>query len=69
VWREVGDWQARQREIFVPDPDGYLVMVADDLGAAVVAGKAMNGVSRISSPALPAGRRRRRRALVGRPAL
>jgi hypothetical protein len=32
VWREVGDRQAGQREIFVLDPDGYLVMVADDLG-------------------------------------
>jgi catechol 2,3-dioxygenase-like lactoylglutathione lyase family enzyme len=32
IWREVGDQQAGQREIFVLDPDGYLVMVADDLG-------------------------------------
>jgi catechol 2,3-dioxygenase-like lactoylglutathione lyase family enzyme len=32
VWREVGDRQAGQREIFVLDPDGYLVMVAADLG-------------------------------------
>jgi catechol 2,3-dioxygenase-like lactoylglutathione lyase family enzyme len=32
VWREVGDRQAGQREIFVLDPDGYLVMVANDLG-------------------------------------
>ena len=32
VWRSVGDRQAGQREIFVLDPDGYLVMVADDLG-------------------------------------
>jgi len=32
VWREVGDRQAGQREIFVLDPDGYLVMVADDVG-------------------------------------
>ena len=32
VWREVGDRQAGPREIFVLDPDGYLVMVADDLG-------------------------------------
>ena len=31
VWREVGDRQSGQREIFVLDPDGYLVMVADDL--------------------------------------
>ena len=32
VWRSVGDRQAGQREIFVLDRDGYLVMVADDLG-------------------------------------
>ena len=32
VSRAVGDRQAGQREIFVLDPDGYLVMVADDLG-------------------------------------
>src|SRR5215469_15852439 len=32
VWRQVGDRQSGQREIFVLDPDGYLVMVADDLG-------------------------------------
>ena len=33
VWREVGDRRAGQREIFVQDPDGYLIMVAHDLGA------------------------------------
>ena len=32
VWRKVGDCQSGQREIFVLDPDGYLVMVAHDLG-------------------------------------
>ena len=32
VWRKVGDRQAGQREIFVKDPDGYLTMVAHDLG-------------------------------------
>ena len=26
VWREVGDRKAGQREIFVRDPDGYLIM-------------------------------------------
>jgi ribosomal protein S18 acetylase RimI-like enzyme/catechol 2,3-dioxygenase-like lactoylglutathione lyase family enzyme len=31
VWREVGDRKIGQREIFVLDPDGYLVMVAHDL--------------------------------------
>jgi hypothetical protein len=32
VWRVVGDREAGQREIFVLDPDGYLVMLAHDLG-------------------------------------
>jgi catechol 2,3-dioxygenase-like lactoylglutathione lyase family enzyme len=32
VWRDVGDRKAGQREIFVQDPDGYLIMVAHDLG-------------------------------------
>jgi hypothetical protein len=32
VWRKIGDRQAGQREIFVLDPDGYLIMIADDLG-------------------------------------
>ena len=32
VWRKVGDRRAGQREIFVLDPDGYLIMVAHDLG-------------------------------------
>jgi catechol 2,3-dioxygenase-like lactoylglutathione lyase family enzyme len=30
--REVGDRKAGQREIFVQDPDGYLIMIAHDLG-------------------------------------
>ena len=32
VWREVGDRKTGQREIFVQDPDGYLIMIAHDLG-------------------------------------
>jgi catechol 2,3-dioxygenase-like lactoylglutathione lyase family enzyme len=32
VWRDVGDRKAGQREIFVQDPDGYLIMLAQDLG-------------------------------------
>jgi catechol 2,3-dioxygenase-like lactoylglutathione lyase family enzyme len=32
VWRLVGDCEAGQREVFVQDPDGYLVMIAHDLG-------------------------------------
>jgi len=33
IWRRVGDSEAGQREFFVQDPDGYLVMVAHDLGS------------------------------------
>jgi hypothetical protein len=32
VWRRIGDRIGGQREIFLQDPDGYLVMVAQDLG-------------------------------------
>jgi catechol 2,3-dioxygenase-like lactoylglutathione lyase family enzyme len=32
VWRRIGDREGGQREIFFQDPDGYLVMVAQDLG-------------------------------------
>ena len=32
VWRRWGDRQGGKREVFVQDPDGYLVMLAEDLG-------------------------------------
>ncbi|QUD87951.1 VOC family protein [Phenylobacterium montanum] len=32
VWRRHGDREGGQREVFVLDPDGYLVMVAQTLG-------------------------------------
>jgi catechol 2,3-dioxygenase-like lactoylglutathione lyase family enzyme len=32
VWRRHGDREGGQREVFVLDPDGYLVMVAERLG-------------------------------------
>ena len=32
VWRRYGDREGGKREIFVLDPDGYLVMFAHDLG-------------------------------------
>ncbi len=32
IWRIVGDREAGQREIFVQDPDGYLLMLNEDLG-------------------------------------
>ena len=32
VWRQTGDRESGQREVFVQDPDGYLLMVAQDIG-------------------------------------
>ena len=33
VWRRTGDRESGQREVFVQDPDGYLIMVAENIGA------------------------------------
>jgi catechol 2,3-dioxygenase-like lactoylglutathione lyase family enzyme len=32
VWRRHGDREGGQREIFVQDPDGYLIMIAENIG-------------------------------------
>jgi catechol 2,3-dioxygenase-like lactoylglutathione lyase family enzyme len=32
VWRRTGDYESGQREAFVQDPDGYLLMVAESIG-------------------------------------
>lgn len=32
VWRQVGDQEHGQREVFVQDPDGYLLMLAEHIG-------------------------------------
>ena len=32
VWRRVGEGEFGQREIFVQDPDGYLLMLAQNIG-------------------------------------
>jgi len=32
VWRETGDRQSGQQEVFVQDPDGYLLMLAHSIG-------------------------------------
>lgn len=32
VWRDTGDRRSGQREIFVQDPDGYLLMLAQNIG-------------------------------------
>ena len=36
VWRRTGDRESGQREVFVQDPDGYLLMVASTIGRRVV---------------------------------
>jgi catechol 2,3-dioxygenase-like lactoylglutathione lyase family enzyme len=37
VWRRTGDHESGQRELFVQDPDGYLIMVAENIGQRPVA--------------------------------
>jgi catechol 2,3-dioxygenase-like lactoylglutathione lyase family enzyme len=32
VWRRTGDCESGQREFFVQDPDGYLLMIAQNIG-------------------------------------
>ena len=38
VWRRTGDCESGQREVFVQDPDGYLVMVAQNIGRRPLSG-------------------------------
>ncbi len=38
VWRKTGDRESGQQEVFVQDPDGYLLMLAQSLGERAVAG-------------------------------
>jgi hypothetical protein len=32
VWRRTGDRESGQREVFLQDPDGYLLMLAESIG-------------------------------------
>ena len=32
VWRRTGDCESGQREVFVQDPDGYLLMIGENIG-------------------------------------
>ena len=32
VWRKTGDHESGQQEVFVQDPDGYLLMLAQSIG-------------------------------------
>jgi catechol 2,3-dioxygenase-like lactoylglutathione lyase family enzyme len=36
VWRRTGDCESGQREVFVQDPDGYLLMIAHNIGERAV---------------------------------
>ena len=36
VWRRTGDCESGQREVFVQDPDGYLLMIAENIGRGTI---------------------------------
>jgi hypothetical protein len=36
IWRRTGDLESGQREVFVQDPDGYLLMVAARIGRRAI---------------------------------
>jgi len=36
VWRKTGDRESGQREVFVQNPDGYLLMLAENIGERVL---------------------------------
>lgn len=38
VWRRVADRESGQREVFVQDPDGYLIMIAENIGERPIVG-------------------------------
>jgi catechol 2,3-dioxygenase-like lactoylglutathione lyase family enzyme/plasmid stability protein len=38
VWRKTGDRESGQREVFVQDPDGYLLMLAQSIGERILPG-------------------------------
>lgn len=40
AWRQVGGYEGGQREVFVQDPDGFLIMVAESVGRRPLSGGA-----------------------------
>jgi hypothetical protein len=32
IWRRTGDFESGQKEVFIQDPDGYLLMIAESIG-------------------------------------
>jgi len=59
VWHVVGDREAGQREVFVQDPDEYLVMIAHDLGERPLAARSPARCCRKRTPMRSAGARPR----------
>jgi catechol 2,3-dioxygenase-like lactoylglutathione lyase family enzyme len=53
VWRRTGDRESGQCEVFVQDPDGYLLMLAHSIGQRVL-GAASDPNSSTSSSDVPA---------------
>ena len=45
VWRKTGDRQSGQEEVFVQDPDGYLLMIAHSIGERFLAKGEKHGAS------------------------
>jgi catechol 2,3-dioxygenase-like lactoylglutathione lyase family enzyme len=37
VWRKIGDRESGQQEVFIQDPDGYLLMLARNIGERALA--------------------------------
>lgn len=36
IWRQTGNCESGQREVFVQDPDGYLLMIAENIGERAI---------------------------------
>jgi hypothetical protein len=50
VWREVGDREAGQREVFIQDPDGYQLMLAQSIGERPIVKSSIAPLSMGSEP-------------------
>jgi hypothetical protein len=45
VWRRTANCESGQREVFVQDPDGYLLLVAENIGQRPTSGRDQTIVS------------------------
>lgn len=43
IWRQTGNRESGQKEVFVQDPDGYLLMIAESIGSRPLPGTAPPG--------------------------